>query len=142
MPLVDALFRRALSEWTTVTIPYSRILSYRFRSRRVARWLLTVAAWLPVLFLTLVLLNNFALDRPEGVKGTAIGVAIFAGLAVVLSLYFLLEACTPRNALTFRKADGKRGSILFSIRPKARQKAFQLLLEGNLNAVRPQGRAS
>jgi hypothetical protein len=141
MPVIDAFFRRALSEWTTVTIPYSRILEYRFRSRRVIRWVLTIAVWLPALLMAMSVLDNFEKGRPEGFKNTAIGVAMFGALAAVLSLYFFFEGCTPRNTLTFRKADGKRASLLFSIRAKGRQKAFQTLLEGNLKAVGPAGGA-
>ncbi len=141
MPVIDAFFRRALSEWTTVTIPYSRILDYRYRSRRVIRWVLTIAVWLPALLFTFALADNVAKGRAEGVVGSAIVLAMSAGLAAVLSLYFFLESCAPRNTLTFRKADGKRASLLFSIRSRPRQKAFRTLLEGNLNAVRPPGGA-
>ena len=37
-PIVDMLFVRALSEWTTMTIPYSRLIKLR-HGRRLWRWL-------------------------------------------------------------------------------------------------------
>ena len=137
LPILDVFFRRALSEWTTVTIPYSRIVDYRFRSKRLARWLWTLAVWSPVAFLGLVALSNYtkgwnAIDSMVAMMG-------FSPISVVLTAYFFKEGLTPRNVLQFLPAEGKRKLIVFSIRDKARQRAFHDLLVANRAAAGDKG---
>jgi hypothetical protein len=134
-PVLDCLFRQALSEWTTVTIPYSRILDYAYRARFWWRAVGVPLLWLPVLALAL----NGLFD-PRHTVENRIGVLTFTtGLAVAMAVitYFLLtEALAPRNVLVYQQADGQRAILVFSIRSKPRQEAFRRQLEVNREASR------
>src|SRR4051812_9631405 len=47
-PVLDMLFQRALCEWTTITIPYTRIKEFRFSRRWLFRGVM--AAFLIILW--------------------------------------------------------------------------------------------
>src|SRR5262245_52597348 len=49
--LIDLLFRGALSEWTTVTVPYSRIVRFKYSRQWLARIVFGVLVGGPVAFL-------------------------------------------------------------------------------------------
>ena len=51
-PLVDAFFRRPLSEWSTITVPYSRILRFKHAPMIIPRVIVTVRALASMLFST------------------------------------------------------------------------------------------
>ena len=56
-----------------MTIPYSRIRTYRYRSLRWLRWAMTLLAWAPVVFLAASALDNFARDRmPDALAYTTV----------------------------------------------------------------------
>ncbi|MFO0844972.1 MAG: hypothetical protein U0797_21695 [Gemmataceae bacterium] len=135
IPVVDAFFRKALSEWTTVTIPYSRILDFRHRPMFWGRVVAALVLWLPVV----ALLANGLFDARHSETGRAevVTTAIALGVgAAVLTPLLLLWALEPRNQLLFRQADGKRALIVFSIRRKKLQEAFVRQLEANREVSR------
>lgn len=123
MPVIDRFFRRALSEWTTITIPYSRILKYRYTSRSVLGFLVALVFWAPFV---LGLVGYFA----EGGRGQVSMVVSFALLGM-LGSFLVYVAVKSRNYLVFRQADGKRALLVFHVRSKARQKAFREQLTAN-----------
>jgi hypothetical protein len=130
MPVVDRFFQRVLSEWTTVTIPYSRILRHRVAHFLVLRVLLTTLLWLPAL------LPLLALVGPGVDVGAVLYVAGMLGLlALVLSLYLNLRFLAPRNYLLYQQADGRRMLTAFRIGSRKRQEAFAALLENNRQAA-------
>jgi hypothetical protein len=126
MPLVDLFFQRVLSEWTTVTVPYSRILNYRFINRRVLRYLSYVVLWAPpaLCLLTLVWETHDVFTPVY----TAVMLALFA---LLTTLYLKYRLLAPRNHLRYQRADGRRVSVTFRITSRKRQEEFTALLEGN-----------
>ena len=119
-PLLDRLFRQALSEWTTVTVPYSRILRYKYASWRIARYTAIGILWLPI---ALVLLST-ALGDPSVIFGL-LECGLYALLALIITLYCNYRILAPRNYLWFRQADGRRALLIFRIPSRKRQKAFE-----------------
>jgi hypothetical protein len=133
-PVLDYLFRQALSEWTTVTIPYSRILDYQFRTRFWWRAVGVPLLWLPVL---LLLLSAVYIDHtPGNLAGLVLGATGLAGALAVITYFLLTEMLAPRNTLIYQQADGKRAILSFSIRSKPKQAAFTRQLEVNREASR------
>lgn len=115
---IELFFRRALSEWTTVTVPYSRI-----EARRPSRWkaialALAVVAW--VAFLGFV-----AEDAGDWAGGGMCGLAWF------LPVLYLLWRGRVRHTVTFRGKDGKQRVLMFKVRPKAVRQQFLATLEAH-----------
>jgi hypothetical protein len=130
MPLVDLFFLRVLSEWTTVTVPYSRILSYRFINRRVLRYASFVVVWmLPALCLLTLLWET------GDVSPMVYMAILLALLALLLTLYLRYRLLAPRNHLLYQRADGRRVSVTFRITSRKRQEEFTALLESNRRAA-------
>jgi hypothetical protein len=137
MPVVDLFFQQVLSERTMLTIPYSRIVRFRYSRRWGWRILWTIVCWLPLLF-PLALLTGYSPDR-EGAVALAIPL-LFAG--VVLTLYVNLRVLRGHNLLLFRQADGRQALVRFRIRPRKLQQAFQKLLESNRKAAAEMAQSS
>jgi hypothetical protein len=133
-PLVGGLFHPLLSEWTTMTVPYSTILSYRYASRWRLRVVLTVLLWVP--FLLCALEASHAVVRPELVAW----LVIFGVVGLVLTAYFNLRLLTARGLLLFRRADGRRVLAAFRIRSRQKRAAFGELLERNRAGAAGRGR--
>jgi hypothetical protein len=133
-PVVDRFLRLALSEWTTVTVPYSRIVRFTHERRLVARGLALLGVWAPVTP-ALVLTAGELLTAPQaaGEEIPAL-LAMFLGALVLSGL--LLYLLRPRNSLVYRQADGKRALVVFRIASRKRQKAFAALLERNRETAR------
>jgi hypothetical protein len=136
MPLVDLFFLRVLSEWTTVTVPYSRILSYRFINRRVLRYLIYVALWaIPLLCLLTLVWDSYDVFTP-------VYTAVLSSLlALLVTLYLKYRLLVPRNYLRYQRADGRRVSVTFRITSRKRQAEFTALLESNRRAALGQTQA-
>jgi hypothetical protein len=130
MPLVDYFFQRALSEWTTVTVPYSCVLRFTHVEYLVVRAVLTVLFW------ALALLSLLGLSGPQANVGWVLYYCgVLAALALVMTLYLNLRLLAPRDFLVYRTADGRRMLAAFRIRSPQRREAFADLLEKNCRAA-------
>jgi hypothetical protein len=125
-PIVDRFFQTVLSQRTTVTIPYSRIVRWKYSPLYVARTLAALVAWGPVLF-CLAIWFKPKVD-PEGPLVVAGMLAVLGLLETWLIIGRLLA---PRNRVLFRRADGGLTMIAFRVRTRRRQRAFAGLLESN-----------
>jgi hypothetical protein len=124
LPVADFFLGGLLSEWTTITVPYSCIVRHHHARRRLARAVVTVVFWLPVLLL--------ALGGPGADTGAVLYMAgLFGFLALVATLYVNLRMLAPRDYLLFRTADGRRVLTAFRIRSRKRQEDFAAQLESN-----------
>ena len=100
-PFADSLFHRVLSEWTTVTIPYLRIVHWKYVPLYVTRAVVLLVAWLPVLFCLSLLIEP---------RGSPEGPLIVAGMLGVLALLVTWlvygRLLIPRNRVLFRARTG------------------------------------
>lgn len=115
---VEMFFRRALSEWTTVTVPYSRIEVRRRSHWKAIALALAVVAW--VTFLGFV--ANDAGDWGGGIA---------CGLTWLVPILFLLWRGRSRQTVAFRGKDGKLRVLMFKLRPKAVRTQFFTALEAH-----------
>jgi hypothetical protein len=125
LPVVDFLFRQALSEWTTVTVPYSRIVRHRYNRKILMRLLVLAILWGPLLLVTAAF-TAAMVEKGPGPDSWDVGyfLCMFSLLSLVLSLYLCLRVLAPRNHLWFRQADGSRALLVFRIPARQRQAAF------------------
>jgi hypothetical protein len=118
LPLLDRFFRRLLSEWTMVTIPYSRIIRFQYSQLWFWRVLFTVPMLLPFL----VAVKHEA-ETPSGM-------AVLVGLPTLLvACLFHFHVLHGRNYLLFRQANGRRTLLAFRVRSPRQRKKLQALLE-------------
>jgi hypothetical protein len=103
---LEILFRRALAEWSAVTIPYSRITAARY----VRFPLLRVIA-LIVLAVCLVVPAVVA-SLSEWAAGLALGIA--AVIPAFLALYVTFRV-SARYVIRFRTRNGRKTKIMFRI---------------------------
>jgi hypothetical protein len=133
-PVLDRFFQMPLSEWTTVTVPYSRILQAKHDSRFTVRLITGLVLWSPTFLLALGFLAGGGLFTPEGL--------LMMGLVATASLLLTLYACVfrlgSRNWLMYREADGGRALLMFRIPSKKRRLEFEAALERNRAASRSQ----
>lgn len=134
--VVDMLFRQALSEWTTVTIPYSRIVRCSH-----ARNLFKTIAFFSLILLPFVIALVSAALAVDNVGAAEIGILLVAGAVVAIPLGFLMVLLYylfdigPRTTLTFRRPDNRVLQVNFRIRPRALQRTFLQRLEANRKVV-------
>jgi hypothetical protein len=139
-PLLDGFFRRPLSEWTTVTMPYSRILEARHDSRVRIRLLMGLLFWSVPLFLFL---------QPAWMPGVASGwifsaedIRYFAGMfsliALILTIYFCCIRLISREWLLYLEKDGGSALLLFHITSAKRRVEFEQTLAQNRASSRAQ----
>ncbi len=134
MPIVDSIFQRALAGWTTITVPYSRIVGYRLLKRRVIFALAVFVAWFPTILTVIPTLIAHQRDRSGATLDQVIPVlmALFVSLTLTgLAWIFLPTLCR----LTYRRADGRRVQITFRVRPRKVREEFANLLERNRAAA-------
>lgn len=133
MPLLDILFRSMVSEWTTVTVPYSRILFLRSRSFVVWRVLLTLLACLPLLIYLvswlIATIENRVRVRPDDFSlYTSVLLGLLAG---ILGLYFNCWMLVPRHYLLFEQPGGRIALLAFRITKGTLRRRFVELVESN-----------
>lgn len=114
---VEWLFRRALSEWTTVTVPYSRIL----KVRRTRAWLVRLvsvlgiaAVWAGMVWMTLEFPAEHLLTELAAIVSTA--VTVLGGYALV--------RVRPTVTVVYRPKTGRRVRVTFLVRRRATRRAF------------------
>ncbi len=131
-PVIDFLFRWALSEWTTVTVPYSRIVYCRFSGPWFMRGLVCLLVLLPVFGLLIsLLIAIFVLGKDSG----AISVFIFAAVAFPLLVWLTFRLLPARYSLKFGLPGGKVGLTRFRIKNRKLRKAFEEKLRENRKAA-------
>jgi hypothetical protein len=130
MPIIDSIFRRALAGWTTITVPYSRIVEHRHLRRRVMRVLATLLFLFPVLpFVAPPFLSR---GRGRADAFAFVPVGVFVGLTLTGLAWWLLS---PLERLDFRRPDGRRVRVFFRIRRRKVREEFTELLRRNRAAA-------
>ena len=133
MPLLDLFFRALVSEWSTVTVPYSRILFLRPRRFIVARVLLTLLACLPLLLYFGPWLVTAAVNPGrvplDGV--TAYVALLLALLALVLGAYVDGWLLVARHYLLFEEPGGSLALLAFRIKSARLRRRFVELVDNN-----------
>jgi len=120
---IERLIGRALSEWTMVTVPYSRIASVRYRSHLGLRIAIVIAA---------AALSTLAMRLPwtvpsEWTKLDAVGDVLVA-VPVVALAGLVWWGIRSSYALVFRSKDGTRIRLCFRVRSRAHRLAFDTVL--------------
>lgn len=127
----EILFRRALSEWSAVTVPYSRIDKARYSNWSVARIIAAVV-------LVLYVLLSVALFLTEPYH-QAVTLLIIYAVPTVIAGYVLIRA-RGRYTVRYRGKDGRRRAILFRIKSKAVAREFDRRLQQYRAAATGTGR--
>lgn len=117
---LEVLFRRALSEWTAVTVPYSRISRARQRN-----WpLLRLLALLVAVLSAAVAAAWLVLDS----RDVTVWILLYVVLAVLAA--YCVVRIPGRYEIVFRDKPGRRRVVRFVIRSKkARQDFHRRLVE-------------
>lgn len=137
-PVFDRFFRMPLSEWTTVTVPYSRVLRLRYARLLFARILTTLLVWLPFLFFSFVTL--MALKEGHGDVGwMAYVLTLLAAFALVITLFANLVLFSSRYYLYFRQADGRWALVAFRVPSSKKRQEFEGQLREYRRAAREKG---
>jgi hypothetical protein len=115
---IELLFRRALAEWSSVTIPYSRVT----RARLVRFPLLRLMA----LLLFCVCGVCTLLATAGALHGTDPNAPIWAVVFLVLSLGsgYVVARIPPRFVITFRSRDGRRTVLMFQVTSRPLRREF------------------
>lgn len=130
LPPFDWLFRSALSEWTTVTIPYSRITKCDYARYLMVKILIILFLVGPFTLMVIGAINSLKVSIEEVVL-----LSIFMLPLVFLILYLFFRIFAPRYRLRFQRADGRECMVGFRIYRKKRRKEFEQLLESNRKAA-------
>jgi hypothetical protein len=126
-PFLDLFFRKALSGWTTITVPYSRILKYRYRGSPILSTIATLFAWSPAVMLLIL-----SPTVPGGEMASYVAtVAITAAVATALTAFFHLWLFRRINLIAFRRANGRKTTAQFRIKSQKLQRAFMAALKAN-----------
>jgi hypothetical protein len=111
---LEVLFRAALAEWSSVTIPYARITRVKFSRLPLLRAL--ALGVLPLWALAVVV---------AGFGGFATAVEVFLyGLIPTLPALYVFARVSPRFVLDFRAKSGRRKRLLFHVTDKKLRAAF------------------
>jgi hypothetical protein len=128
---LERLIARALSEWTMVTLPYSRIASVRYRSHLGLRLAILLAA---------AALSTLAMRLPWTPSGEWTSLDMVADALVAVPVVVLAGliwwGIRSSYALVFRSKDGARIRLCFVIRSKAQRLAFDTVLGSYREASR------
>jgi hypothetical protein len=122
---LELLFRRALAEWSAVTVPYSRITAVRY----VRFPALRVIA-LAVLAVCVVVPGVVSLFNPIGGLAVAIG-----ALAPALLGVYVAVRVSARYVIRFRARDGRQTKLMFRITSASLRAEFDRRLRENREAA-------
>lgn len=117
---MELLFRRALAEWTAVTVPYSRIEKAKLTRWPAVRVVALVVVLLCLLFVLAVGLLQ-SVDPAAGAAGLVLVPAVVAGYALVRT--------RGRFVIRYRTKDGRRLTVLFHIKSKPAAREFDRRLQ-------------
>jgi hypothetical protein len=128
LPVLDMFVKRAFADRTMVTIPYSRIIRLkraRYVVAKVLWWLLAAAvfAWVAA-----------AAADPRDLVGTVYYLSL-VGCLFMLAGYLVHRFLASRHVLLFRRADGKRCVVCFSLKSSKRRRQFAEVLQANRDAA-------
>jgi hypothetical protein len=144
-PVLDWLFQQALSEWTTMTIPYARIVSFQDRNAAGVRMLRLGCVIVPALVCALGITLSAVAGAQETQGLTEDFFASWAYIGLMFGVLGLLMGMVvwihfrPRIKLAFRLADDRLGIVAFRIRPRALQQKFVELVQRNRRAAEQLG---
>jgi hypothetical protein len=134
---LERFFYRVFTEWTTVTMPYSRITAVRCR-RKLVLPLLVLSSF--ALVALIVIAGALWSPRPDAGEKAAgflvVAGAVSAGLAAWSRWGF-----APTHTVTFRARDGKLTRFVFRIRSTGVRKEFDAVLAKYRDAARAFGPA-
>jgi hypothetical protein len=122
---IELLFRRALADWSAVTIPYSRITAVRYVRFPLLR--LAALAFLVVLF---AVPTALAFLNPDVLLDIAL---VDFGL-FLLALYVSIRV-PARYAIRFRARDGRRAKLMLQVKSKKLRAEFARRLADNREAA-------
>jgi hypothetical protein len=131
-PLIDILVQWAMCEWTTVTVPYSRIVKCRYSRRWLVRSAVMAFIILPLLIL--IALSFVSIATGADVYA-AISMDVFLIALIAVMLWVMFRFFPARYSLVFRRSDGRRGLTRFRIKSRALRQAFEQKLESNRKAA-------
>jgi hypothetical protein len=131
-PVIDFLFQWAMCEWTTVTVPYSRIVQCRYSRRWLSRAIFFAVVDLPAL--VFVILAFIAQGRDFDFVAAATSAVLLVAL-LAMSFWFMFRFLPARYSLAFRRADGRRALTRFRIKSREVRSAFEQKLESNRKAA-------
>jgi hypothetical protein len=129
--IVDILFQQALSEWTTVTVPYSRVEGCRFKRMWLAKLLVLTPLFLCLYLPCLVGIISVTTTMKEFAEGFGVIMGVELAIVTALVIYLAIRFLGARHFLMFQRADGQRMLTCFHIRKRAMRKAFEELLQAN-----------
>jgi hypothetical protein len=129
---LERFFARVFSEWTTVTVPYSRITAARCRRKTVFP-LLILAMYT---IMALIVIPGAYFDPRKQALAEAAGFLVLAGAASAALAAGSRWGFAPTHSVTFRARDGKLTSFLFRIRSKAVRMEFDEVLSKYRDAAR------
>lgn len=134
-PLIDILFQWALSEWTTVTVPYSRIVKCRYSRRWLMRAIFFLCLQLPVLALFGVSIVWMLLSGYHEDLAVALTLMTLSAVLFLVFLWLMIRGIPARYNLQFRFPGRKLGATNFRIKNRALGQAFEEKLAANRMAA-------
>ena len=133
LPFYDSFIKRALCEWSTLTIPYSRIRRHRRARYLVPRTLLVILI-LACIAAPLFLIAETSSD--VRFSDNEVGFLLAGVLVSGLLTYVLLRAFHTRHCLEYLSTDKKRYSIYFRFKSKKHWKTFVRLLDDHCEVAK------
>lgn len=126
----ERLFAGAVSEWTTVTMPYSRITRVRYKSNLFVRLLILVPA--------LGLAGLMAVGILNGAPSAVEILTALAALALPVGVLWWLvwRGLGPTYVVQFRAKDDTLTEVTLRVRSRALRKEFDAALAGYRDAAR------
>lgn len=141
--VIDLLFRQALSEWTTVTIPYSRIVRCKYSRNLLGAVALFLLVFLPTFLITaLAIIGSSEPSAQEFLAIAIAGAVLLIPVSIVFLLLCYLFDVGPRATLVYRRPDGRLIQVCFRIRPRALRTMFLERLEANRKSAGDAGSAT
>jgi hypothetical protein len=117
---LERFFARAVSEYSTVTVPYSRLAKVKYDRRWLIRGLMILLA---AFFCLITVPAQFTNVRPDDRVGAFVLTGMIWGLIALLT-YLALRAVPPTYKVTYRNPDGAKRTFAFVVRKKAVRKRF------------------
>jgi len=140
--VVDLFFRQALSEWTTVTIPYSRIVKCQYSRQLLKMLAFFLLIFLPILaIIALSLAGEGGFSAQEWIALVIVAVFMLIPIGLLFLVFYFVFDIGPRTTLIYRRPDGRSIRIAFRIRPSALREKFLARLEANRKAAANAGAA-
>ena len=128
---IDLFFQQALSEWTMVTIPYSRIERCRFSRQLLVRGLFLLVFVLPAVISLIVSIPVFWMTS----DAVSMSLPLLTFALILLEIYAIVRILPSRFTLRFRRADGRLARTHFRITSRIQRRIFEQRLDANRKAA-------